>query len=72
MLRRKWVIEIDMLEKVVRDEVIRGYFSDEDTRSANDLNYSILKTDLQMSNLQPAPSRASSPIMTRTSPSTPY
>ena len=30
VIRRKWVIDINMLERVARDEVIRGYFSDDD------------------------------------------
>ena len=33
-----------MLEKVARDQVIRGYFSDEET--AEELNFSNLKEDL--------------------------
>ena len=50
ILQRKWVIEITMLEKVARDEVLRGYFSDE---HADDLNYSSLKVDLHANNLIP-------------------
>ena len=46
-----WVREIDLLERVAKYEVIRGYFSDEDDVSAqqqqcDDLNYSSLKLDL--------------------------
>lgn len=61
MLRRKWVLDIDMLEKIAKDEVIRGYFSDEDSSVADQMRYSTIKMDLQMSNLQPSPKRAPSP-----------
>ena len=37
-----------MVEKVARDEVIRGYFSDE---HVEDIRFSQLKVDLQMRNL---------------------
>lgn len=40
ILAKKWVVDITMLEKVARDEVLRGYFSDE---HVDDLNYSTIK-----------------------------
>ena len=31
VLHRKWLLEINLVERVAKDEVIRGYFSDNDT-----------------------------------------
>lgn len=68
VVRGKWVIDINLLERVAKDEVIRGYFSDDDQegilsarphseerRTGNqvDLNFSTLKNDLQMHQLMP-------------------
>ena len=49
VIRRKWVIDINLLERVAKDEVIRGYFSDghdESSASQDILNFSTLKVDL--------------------------
>ena len=43
-----WVLELDMVEKVAKDLVIRGYFSDNDDDADGDdhLKYSTIQTDL--------------------------
>lgn len=48
VIRRKWVIDINMLERVAKDEVIRGYFSDDNdvATSQENINFSMLKMDL--------------------------
>ena len=49
VIRRMWVREIDLLERVAKYEVIRGYFSDDDDVSIHEhdaLSYSTLKLDL--------------------------
>ena len=35
VIRRKWVLDINLLERVAKDEVIRGYFSDDNEVSTN-------------------------------------
>ena len=46
VVKKKWVQDIDLVEKIAQDEVIRGYFSDEDQVGTKDLNFSTLKVDL--------------------------
>ena len=46
VIKKKWVQDIDLVEKIAKDEVIRGYFSDEDQVGTKDLNFSTLKVDL--------------------------
>ena len=44
LLQNKWSAETNMLEKVAKDQVIRGYFSDEEKEQDDgDLRYSCLK-----------------------------
>ena len=44
LLKNQWSNEVYMLEKVAKDQVIRGYFSDEETDQS--LNFSSLREDL--------------------------
>ena len=46
VIKQKRVQDIDLVEKIAQDEVIRGYFSDEDQVGTKDLNFSTLKVDL--------------------------
>ena len=50
VLQRKWVKDINLVERIAKDQVIRGYFVDDDlvcnSDSFLDLKFSVLKQDL--------------------------
>ena len=47
VLQRKWVKDINLVERIAKDQVIRGYFVDDDlvcnSDSFLDLKFSVLK-----------------------------